>query len=146
MRSLPNGLSIGNLRGEDHEAPDPPADGQLRRRFPSWVYRGGVEPDPRFSLANERTFLAWMRTALALLAAGVGLEALNIPQQPRVRLPAAGVLLILGLLAVVQGWIGWARTERSLRLSRALPGPTLGVIVAAGVLVAAALVVIGTEL
>lgn len=87
-----------------------------------------------------------MRTALALLAAGVGLEALNIPQQPRVRLPAAGVLLILGLLAVVQGWIGWARTERSLRLSRALPGPTLGVIVAAGVLVAAALVVIGTEL
>jgi uncharacterized membrane protein YidH (DUF202 family) len=29
---------------------------------------GGREPDHRFTLANERTFLAWMRTSLALLA------------------------------------------------------------------------------
>jgi putative membrane protein len=115
-------------------------------RFPSWVYRGGSEPDPRFSLANERTFLAWMRTALALLAGGVGLEALHIPAQTGVRLAAAGVLLVLGLLAVVQGWVGWARTERSLRLARAIPGPTVGGIIAVGVLVAAVLVVIGTFL
>ncbi|MGH3240919.1 MAG: YidH family protein, partial [Spirillospora sp.] len=33
----------------------------------------GSDPDPRFSLANERTFLAWIRTALALIAAGIGL-------------------------------------------------------------------------
>lgn len=118
----------------------------MRRRFPWWVYGDGVEPDPRFSLANERTFLAWVRTALALLAGGVGLEALEIPKQVRLRLAAAGVLLLLGLFAVVQGWIGWARTERSLRLSRALPGPTVGLIVAAGVVVAAVLVVIGTQL
>lgn len=31
----------------------------------------GEEPDPRFTLANERTFLAWTRTALALLASAV---------------------------------------------------------------------------
>jgi putative membrane protein len=115
-------------------------------RFPSWVYRGGAEPDPRFSLANERTFLAWVRTALALLAGGVGLEALHIPAQAGLRLAAAGVLLVLGLLAVVQGWIGWARTERSLRLARAIPGPTVGAVIAVGVLVAAVLVVIGTLL
>ena len=35
------------------------------RRWPSRVYAHGHEPDPRFSLANERTFLAWIRTALA---------------------------------------------------------------------------------
>ena len=115
-------------------------------RFPAWVYRDGAEPDPRFSLANERTFLAWVRTALALLAGGVGLEALKIPSLDGPRLAASAALLVLGLLAVVQGWIGWARTERSLRLARAIPGPTLGVVIAVGVLVAAGLVVIGSLL
>ena len=113
-------------------------------RFPEWVYRAGGEPDPRFTLANERTFLAWVRTALALLAGGVGLEALHIPAQSGWRLSAAGVLLVLGLLAIVQGWIGWARTERSLRLSKSIPGPTVGIVIAGGVLIAAALVTIGT--
>ncbi|MFC5502989.1 YidH family protein [Lysinimonas soli] len=115
-------------------------------RFPAWVYREGTEPDPRFSLANERTFLAWLRTALALLAGGVGLEALRIPQVAGLRLAAAGLLLLLGLLAVAQGWIGWARSERSLRLSRALPGPTVGAVVAIGVLVVAVTVVVGSFL
>ena len=35
----------------------------------------GVEPDPRFTLANERTFLAWVRTALAFIAGGIAVEA-----------------------------------------------------------------------
>lgn len=35
------------------------------------VNEGRAEPDYRFTLANERTFLAWIRTALALLAGGV---------------------------------------------------------------------------
>lgn len=34
---------------------------------PKWR-REGRDPDYRFSLANERTFLAWIRTALALLS------------------------------------------------------------------------------
>src|SRR3712207_6999563 len=50
------------------------------------------EPDPRFSLANERTYLAWVRTALALVAAGVALDALADDMQPDLRL-AASVLL-----------------------------------------------------
>jgi putative membrane protein len=115
-------------------------------RFPSWVYRAGDEPDPRFSLANERTFLAWVRTALALLAGGVGLEALHIPSLEGLRLGAAGLLLLLGLLAIVQAWVGWARTERSLRLSRAIAGPTAGLVIALGVMVVAVLVVIGSLL
>ena len=36
----------------------------------------GEEPDARFSYANERTFLAWNRTALALI--GVGLAVANL--------------------------------------------------------------------
>ncbi|WP_411194591.1 YidH family protein [Rhodococcus jostii] len=35
----------------------------------------GTDPDPRFTLANERTFLAWIRTSLGLLAAAVGFQA-----------------------------------------------------------------------
>ena len=38
-------------------------------QWPRWVYGHGSTPDPRFSLANERTFLAWVRTALAVVAA-----------------------------------------------------------------------------
>lgn len=45
------------------------------RRFPASVYRVGDEPDPRFSLANERTFLAWIRTSLGLTAGAVAMEA-----------------------------------------------------------------------
>ncbi|CAN5313727.1 DUF202 domain-containing protein [soil metagenome] len=115
-------------------------------RFPPQVYRDGSEPDPRFSLANERTFLAWIRTALALLAGGVGLEALHIPAHTGFRVSASAVLLFLGILAVVQGWIGWARTERSLRLSRALPGPTAGVVITFGVVVVALTVIVGSFL
>ena len=45
------------------------------RRWPRQVYAVGTEPDPRFTFANERTFLAWIRTALGFLAAGVAIAA-----------------------------------------------------------------------
>jgi putative membrane protein len=47
------------------------------QRKPASVYGQDDEPDPRFSLANERTALAWMRTALALVAAGVGVISIT---------------------------------------------------------------------
>ncbi|WP_345712331.1 YidH family protein, partial [Kineococcus glutinatus] len=71
--------------------PTPPA--VRDRRWPRRVYGTGREPDARFSLANERTFLAWIRTSLALLGAGVALEALQVPVQPGFRLAASAVLL-----------------------------------------------------
>ena len=112
-------------------------------RRPRWVYRAGGEPDPRFSLANERTFLAWVRTSLALLAAGIALEALKVPSQPEFRLSAALVLIALGLLAIIQGGISWARTERSLRRGVALSGLSVGGLIVGGILVAGILVLIG---
>ena len=112
-------------------------------RFPQQVYGQGEEPDPRFSLANERTFLAWIRTALALIAAGVALEILDLPIQPGLRLAAALVFGLLGVLAALQAWIGWARTETALRLGRALPGPTVGIILTVGVVLSVVLLGIG---
>jgi len=113
------------------------------KRFPERVYGTGTEPDPRFSLANERTFLAWMRTSLALLAAGVALEALDLPIAEGVRLASALVFIALGLLASVQAWVGWMVTERALRQSRPLPAPRLAPLMALGVVVAGGLVLVG---
>ena len=126
------------------EPPEPrvPTD----RRFPGAVFRRGTEPDARFSLANERTFLAWIRTALALLAAGVALEALDLPVAPQWRLAASVLLIASGIVAPVQAWCGWARAERALRERRPLPAPVLSGPLAVGVLLAGALVLIGIVL
>lgn len=113
------------------------------RRFPQAVYRHGEEPDPRFTLANERTFLAWIRTSLALIAAGVALEALALPIQSELRVISAGIFIALGIAAPIQAWIGWMRTERRMRQHVPLPAPTLSGILAAGVVVASLLIAVG---
>ncbi len=120
--------------------------GSVQRRFPASVYGTGDEPDPRFTLANERTFLAWIRTGLALIAAGVALEALALPVQPGFRLAASLLLLVLGLLVPVMGWLGWAATERAMRHGRPLPGSWIAAPLAGGVVLVALLVLIGVLL
>jgi inner membrane protein YidH len=114
-----------------------------RARFPRSVYGVGDEPDPRFSLANERTFLAWVRTSLALSAAGVALEALDVPVAAGLRLACALLLVSLGVLAPVQAWWGWAATERAMRCGRPLPSPLLSPLIALGTLVAGVLLLLG---
>ncbi|WP_129790134.1 YidH family protein [Promicromonospora panici] len=113
------------------------------KRFPQRVYRDGEEPDPRFSLANERTFLAWLRTALGMYAGAFALEALALPAATGWRLAAAGVFLVLGTLAAVQAWLGWSATESALRLGQPLPGLAVGGLIVVGIIVAVALVTIG---
>lgn len=114
-----------------------------RHRFPRDVYEVGEEPDPRFSLANERTFLAWIRTALALIAGGVALEALGLPLHPVLRLAAAMILLLLGLTVPVASWISWAAVEKAIRRGAPLPSTYVGVTVAVGVSLVAVLVILG---
>src|ERR1700712_3357691 len=94
-------------------------------RFPTQVYGVGTDPDPRFTLANERTFLAWMRTSLALIAGGVAIDAVALPLPGWVRAATAIVLLVLGVAVPLLSWFGWAATERALRLGRPLPGSAL---------------------
>ncbi len=112
------------------------------RRFPASVYRRGTEPDARFTLANERTFLAWIRTALAFLAGGVALELLGLDLQPGLRLAASLVLVIAGLLTPIFAWIGWTRVERALREQRPLPASLSAILLSAAVVVAGVLLLL----
>lgn len=108
------------------------------------MYRAGAEPDPRFSLANERTFLAWLRTSLALFAAGVAVEALKVPASPAFRLTAAILFIVLGLAAAAHAWFGWAGAERALRINRPLPGFTFHTVLTVGIVVAVGIVLLGS--
>jgi putative membrane protein len=95
-----------------------------RHRRPAAVYGVGTEPDARFSLANERTTLAWLRTALALVAAGIGLTSLaELAGLARWLDVVAAVLCLCGGGLAVEAVLGWRRTERALRLGGALPPP-----------------------
>jgi putative membrane protein len=83
----------------------------------------GTEPDPRFTFANERTFLAWSRTALALVVAGLGVVQL-LPPFPGVPWgrPVLGMpLIVFGAVVAVAAYGEWVRSQRALRLGRPLP-------------------------
>lgn len=107
------------------------------QRWPSRVYAHGQEPDPRFSLANERTFLAWVRTALALVAAAAAVDALPLPLPEAVQNLLAAFLGLAGLVTSAAAWRGWARTERAMREGSPLPGNPAMVVVLVTVAVAA---------
>lgn len=125
---------------------DKPTGRPNKRRFPSSVYKVGSDPDPRFSLANERTFLAWLRTSLAFIAAGVALEAVGFPESDEFRSAGAFVFIIIGIAAAIRSWTGWVKTERALRENSMLPSPGIGLILVLGTIVAITLVVVGAVL
>jgi putative membrane protein len=88
----------------------------------------------RVHMANERTFLAWIRTGLALLAGAAALDALDLPLPHLVQHLLAALLAVAGLLVAAAAWRGWARTERAMRENTPLPGnpAMLVVLVAVG--------------
>ena len=118
-------------------------DSDSRGQWPSWVYGVGARPDHRFSLANERTFLAWVRTSLALLAGGVALDAVDLDGPRDLQSVLATTLVLLGLLSAAASWLRWAAAERAMRLRRPLPGTgALAWLALVLLLVAAGLVVL----
>lgn len=97
--------------------------GVIRRWFdPTDVNELGTAPDYRFSLANERTFLAWIRTALALIGGGLAVAAF-VPRLAwaHVREGIAIALLLLGATIAIRAVDHWARSERAIRLGQPLP-------------------------
>ena len=98
------------------------------QRWPRSVYGVGAEPDPRFSFANERTTLAWLRTALALIAAGVSVDVFLDDLTSVLRKGVAVGLLLLGVACSVGAFVRWARNERALRDRQPLPGSGLALL------------------
>ena len=111
------------------------------RRWPGWVYAAGEEPDYRFSFANERTFLAWVRTSLALMAAGVALDAVTLSISERAQHALAFVLVVLGVLSAAVAWFRWARAERAMRRKEPLPAFGWGAVFALAVVLAGVVLV-----
>jgi putative membrane protein len=99
-------------------------------------------PDYRFTLANERTLLAWLRTALALVAGGVAVATFA----PDLGIPggsgavAVGLVLV-GLFTAVAGYRRWRANEEAMRDDRPLPQDRPAAVLAAAV--AAVTVVVG---
>jgi putative membrane protein len=106
-----------------------------------------TEPDARFTLANERTFLAWSRTALALVAAGLGIVQLlpPFPGVPVGRHVVGIPLIVLGAVIAVAAYTDMMRNQRALRRGQPLPRSVLPRLLAAtigGVATVAAIVVL----
>jgi putative membrane protein len=90
------------------------------------------EPDARFTLANERTFLAWNRTALALVVAGLGIIQLlpPFPGVPWGRHVLGIPLIVLGAAVSMIAYREWLRVRYALRHGAPLPKSVLPVVLA----------------
>ncbi|QVQ50333.1 DUF202 domain-containing protein [Spiractinospora alimapuensis] len=102
------------------------------------------EPDYRFTLANERTFLAWIRTALALLAGAVAVLSL-VPLEwgPGLRTSVGLALAVLSIVIAGIAPFRWIRVQRAMRRDAPLPVSALPVVTSVAVLVVCVLVIVG---
>lgn len=101
------------------------------------------EPDVRFTYANERTFLAWNRTALALIATGVAATQLLPSLQLEWGRRLLGLPLIaLGAVVALQSFRSWRANERAMRRGEPLPRQTMPLILAAGIAAVGVLAVV----
>ncbi|WP_349291111.1 DUF202 domain-containing protein [Citrobacter sp. JGM124] len=85
-------------------------------------WQEGKTPDYRFTLANERTFLAWVRTSLAFMAGAVGIEQFT-PQAspPELKIALVLILLAVGASMGFLAWRRWRRNEYAMRMEQDLP-------------------------
>ena len=111
----------------------------------------GTEPDPRFTFANERTFLAWSRTALALVVAGLGVVQLlpPFPGVPWGRHVLGVPLIVFGAVVALTAYREWTASQRAMRHEQPLPRsymPVIMTVVIATMAVVAAVVVLASAL
>jgi putative membrane protein len=108
------------------------SDGRVRRHLvPDDPRRVGSDPDYRFTLANERTFLSWVRTALALAAGGLAAVTIldDFPGEEVLGI----ALLALSFVTAATAYRRWALNERAMRLDEPLPPSRLPMFMAVGV-------------
>ena len=87
--------------------------------------------DVRFSYANERTFLAWNRTALALVTAGLAITQLLPPfDVPGGRRMIGIPLIVLGIVIALASLRQWRLNEKAMHTGAPLPSSPLPVLIA----------------
>ena len=122
-----------NVRKQDDSAPS-------EERRPAAVYGVGSEPDARFSLANERTALAWVRTGLGLVAGGVALTSFStFADLPVVLELVAAIACLAGGVLALYALRTWRNNEIALRTGAPLAPPAALPFLVGGVVVIALL-------
>jgi putative membrane protein len=126
---LPYALHIATTTGIGKALQDSTKQEFEKPRWPKSVYEVGAEPDPRLTMANERTFLAWIRSSLALVAVGVAIQEFGIGNKSTLRIIAASALVLLGAMLSILSLRRWMMTERAMRLATPLPGLKIGAVI-----------------
>ncbi|HEX9089280.1 MAG TPA: DUF202 domain-containing protein [Arthrobacter sp.] len=106
-------------------------------REPAWRKTGST-PDYRFSLANETTFLAWIRTSLALIVGALGIDQLfpDIAPAP-LRISMCVALAVIGAVLAGLAYRRWGQMEAAMRNNRELPFSGVMLVMTIGVTAAA---------
>jgi putative membrane protein len=101
------------------------------------------EPDVRFTYANERTFLAWNRTALALIATGVAATQLLPEFHVNGGRRILGLPMIaLGALVAFTSFRHWQANQRAMRHGDPLPPSPMPLVLSVGIGVVAVIAVV----
>jgi putative membrane protein len=116
----------------------------LRNWFdPQEIRESGTTPDYRFSLANERTFLAWLRTGLALIAGGLAVAQFLSPLSNRFLTEAMAIVPIaFGGFCALRAVDHWIRCELAMRNNKPLPASRFPALLALVVTVSAMLALV----
>lgn len=129
--------------GQGRDAVDDAADPEPADTEAAHLEAADTEPDYRFTLANERTFLAWYRTALALIAGGVAVVQLLPPLASPVVREALGLLLtISGGALSLAALLRWSRVQAAIRRGQDLPATRIPLVLGLGLAAVTVLVIV----
>ncbi len=76
-------------------------------------YKKRLDPAARFLLANERTFLAWVRTALAVMVGGIALTQLG--DESNAQTTAGLIVVLLGSFMAAVGYLRFRAADKAIR-------------------------------